>query len=223
MSMVEPKFHLLQVQEKMTPPDAIVPPQLGLGKAPEVLDAVDVPTATVRKRLFMENPVVAIAISEQPVIAAEPIGVNRAAPGDLWPDDSSQHGPAHIGHWTGIDAAAPLQEPEHDHFTLHSAAPQMLADAAEITLIDLDSPVSRASVSQACTIACRITVYTRSAVCRWTLTSRAARRAGTSQANNRIKARSRRVERWVPDSKGEAIAQHTEASKSRLAPTKYLT
>lgn len=45
MSVIEAEFHLFQVQHELTARDAIVPLQLCLGIAPEILDAGDVPAA----------------------------------------------------------------------------------------------------------------------------------------------------------------------------------
>ena len=56
MSMIEAKLHLFQVQEKMVSPDAIVPPELGLREAPEVLNAVDVVAFPARELPPMVDP-----------------------------------------------------------------------------------------------------------------------------------------------------------------------
>jgi|GEM_PF-4277732 len=138
MSMIEAKLHLLQVEHKVTPPDAIVPPQLRLRKAPEVLDPVNVSTVAMRKGLFMQDAIMPVALGQQPVVAPEPIGVNRAAPRDLLPNDPPQHRPGHVGDRAGVDLAAPLQEPQDDDFALHRSAPQMLADASKVTFVDFD-------------------------------------------------------------------------------------
>lgn len=51
MSVMESEFHLFQVQQELTARDAIVPLEFGLGIAPDVLDAVDVPAAAGGKPL----------------------------------------------------------------------------------------------------------------------------------------------------------------------------
>jgi len=122
----------------MTPSDAVVPPQFGLRKAPEVLNPVNVPTATVGKRLLVQDPVVPIPIGEQTIIAAESIRGNGAPARDLLSNDPSQHRPGHIGDRPGVHAAAPLQEPKDNTFPLNSSAAQMLADAPEVALIDFN-------------------------------------------------------------------------------------
>ena len=76
-----------------------------------------------------------VAIGEQAVVAAESIGVNRAALRDPSPNDSPQHRPGHSGDRPGVDLAAPLQEPKDNDFASHRSASQMLADAAKVALV----------------------------------------------------------------------------------------
>ena len=138
MSMVEAKLHLLQIEDKVTPPDAIIPSQLGFRKTPEVLDPINVSAAAVRKGLFMEDTVMPVAVGEQAVVAAESIGVNRTTPWDLLPNDPPQYRSGHIGDRARVHLAAPLQEPKDDDFALHGSAPQMFTDATKVALIDFN-------------------------------------------------------------------------------------
>ena len=69
------------------------------------------------EHLRVQNQAVEITISEQPGIAPESIRINRAATRDLLP---------------------PLQEPKQYEFSLHSSAPQMVADSTKAAFINLD-------------------------------------------------------------------------------------
>ncbi len=59
--MIETKFHLFQIQEKMTSPDPIIAPQFCFGEAPEILDAVDMAAFGNRKRLTVIDLVVPVS------------------------------------------------------------------------------------------------------------------------------------------------------------------
>jgi hypothetical protein len=58
VSIVEAKFHLFQVQQELGAGDAIVTFQLGLGMAPEILNAVDMLALPSRKGLAVIDAVV---------------------------------------------------------------------------------------------------------------------------------------------------------------------
>ena len=58
MSMVETKFHLLQLQQELDESDAVVLAfQFSLGIVPEVLNPVDVPPQIGCKSVAMGDPV----------------------------------------------------------------------------------------------------------------------------------------------------------------------
>lgn len=138
MSVLETKFHLFQIQEKLVAGDPIVPFQFGLGIAPEVLDAVDVPAAACGKRLPMVDAVVPIALGNQAVVAGELIRVDRAALRHLLSDHGPKRLPSHIGHRAGVDPAAPLQEPKNSDFARGAPASEPLAMPSEIGLVRFD-------------------------------------------------------------------------------------
>ena len=106
MSAVESKLHLLQVEHNVASSDADMAPQVGLGKALEILYPVNVAAVTVGEHLRVPNQAVAATVSEQPGIALGSIRANRAATRDLLPDNLLQHRPHHIGHWSGVHTPA---------------------------------------------------------------------------------------------------------------------
>lgn len=57
MSVIKAKLHLFQVADKVTSANAIVPPQLRVRKAPEVLNPVNVLASAMREGLLMQDAV----------------------------------------------------------------------------------------------------------------------------------------------------------------------
>lgn len=97
MSVVEAKCHLLQVQDKLAPGDALVAFQFGLGIAPEILDAVDVAAPTGSETLPMVDAVMSIALGNQAVVAGELVRVDGTSLRHLLADDRAQGVSGHIG------------------------------------------------------------------------------------------------------------------------------
>ena len=145
MSVIETKFHLFQVQEKLVAGDPIVPLQLGLGITPEVLDAVDVAATACGKRLPMVDAVVPIALGKQAAVAGELVRVDRTALRHLLPDHSPERRPGRIGNWAGIDLPAPLQGPKDGDFAGRPMAPDPLAVPSAIGLVRFDLAAQRRS------------------------------------------------------------------------------
>ena len=123
MSMIKTKFHLLQVQQELGARDPILALQCGLGIGPEILNPVHVPPPTGREALPMVDAIMPVALGDQAVVAGELVRVDRAALGHLLADHGSERLPSHIGDRTGVDLAAPLQEPEDGHFASRAFRP----------------------------------------------------------------------------------------------------
>ena len=68
MSAVQSKLHLLQVEHNVASSDADMAPQVGLGKALEILYPVNVAAVTVGEHLRVPNQAVSATVSEQPGI-----------------------------------------------------------------------------------------------------------------------------------------------------------
>lgn len=146
MSVIETEFHLFQVQQELVSGNPIVPLQFGLGRAPEVLDAVDVPTVAGGESFTMIDPVMPVALRDQPIVAGELVRVDRGAFGHLWADHRSKGLPGHSGDRTGVHLAAPLQEPEDGHFPGCTSAPESFPVTAKVGLIGFDLSAQRGAV-----------------------------------------------------------------------------
>lgn len=102
MTMVKAKFHLLQVEPKVAPPDSVVAAQPRLRERPEVLNAVDV-IAAARKGFTVVDSVVPVAVGDETVVDAERVKVDNATFGDPFVDDAAEHLPGNIWYRTGVD------------------------------------------------------------------------------------------------------------------------
>lgn len=149
MTVSETNFHLFQGQQKLGTGNAIVPLQVGLRIAPEVLDPVDVPTAAGREAFTMIDPVVPVAVGDQPLVVGELVRVDRAALGYLLADHCAKGFSGHMGNRTGIHLAAPLQEPEDRHVAGRASASESLAVPSEVGLVSFDLAAQRGAV---CTV-----------------------------------------------------------------------
>lgn len=140
MSMIEPQVHLLQVQQERAARDAIIALQFGLGIAPEVLDAVDVPAAG-GEAFAMVDAVVPVALGDQPIVAGTLVRVDGAALGHLLADHSPKRLPREVRHGAGVHLAASLQEPKDGHVARSTPAPQSLPVPSEIGFVRFDLSV----------------------------------------------------------------------------------
>ena len=140
--MVEAVLHLLEVEREVAPPGAVVPPQPGLGKGPEVLDAVDVAALGRGEGLPMVDPVVAVAVGDEAIVAGERVRVDGAPRRDPLPDDGAERGAAHVRYRGGVHAAMALQNAEYRDLSGGSPAPLPLPVAAEVRLVHLVDPTA---------------------------------------------------------------------------------
>jgi hypothetical protein len=138
MSVVEAKFHLLQIEEKVAPPDSIIAPEFRFGERPKGLDAVDMVAFSRELAAPMINPVMPVAVGKKAVVASERIGVDRAALGDFLLDNKTEDGAGDVRNGTGINPAVALKKPENTYFSGRASAAVAFAMAAEIGLVDLD-------------------------------------------------------------------------------------
>ena len=136
--MIEAKFHLLQIEEKVAPPDPIIAPELCLGERPEAFNAVDMVPLPCELARPVVDPVVSIAIREEAVVAPERVRVNGAPLRYFLLDDEAQDRAGHVGYGTGVDLAVPLKKAEYRHFSCRTPAAVPFAVAAEVTLVHLD-------------------------------------------------------------------------------------
>jgi len=88
--MIEAKFHLFQIQEKVAAPDSVISPQLCFGEHPETLNTVDVIPSSGKFPLHVIDPVMPVAVGEESVIRSERIRVNRASFRNLLFDDKTR-------------------------------------------------------------------------------------------------------------------------------------
>lgn len=139
MSMVEAKFHLFQIQEKVIAPDPIIAPQLCFGERPKTLDAVDVVPLSREFTPSVINPVMPVAIREKAVIGSERIGVDRASLGNLLFDNKAEHGPRDIGNRARVNLTVPLKKSENSDFSGGTSTTAVaFAAAAEVGLVNFD-------------------------------------------------------------------------------------
>ena len=116
MSMVETNFHLRQVPDKLIPGDAIVPFELGLGVAPEVLDAIKMPPPAERKAVALMDVMMSIALRPQSVVPRELVRIDGRAFGNLPSDQRSEPLAGDVGDRLRVHLAAPLQQDKDSHF-----------------------------------------------------------------------------------------------------------
>jgi len=136
--MIEAKFHLLQVEQKVASPHPIIASEFCFGKRPETLDAVDMVPLSRKLTLSMVDPVVSVAIREEAVVASKRVRVDRAALGHLLLDDEPQNGTGYVGYGAGIDPAVALEKAENSDFSSRAPAPIALAVSTEVRLIDFN-------------------------------------------------------------------------------------
>lgn len=138
MSMVEAKFHLLQIREKMAAPDSIIAPQLCFGERPETLNAVDVISLSRELPPAMVNPVMPVTVGEKTVVGTERVGIDRASFGDFLLDNEAEHSPRDIGNRACVDPAVSLEKPENSDFSGRTPAAVAFAASTEIGLVNFD-------------------------------------------------------------------------------------
>lgn len=138
LSVVETKFHLLQIQQKVMPRDAIVAFQFGLGIAPEVLDPSDVAPAARGEAVALMDPNVSVLLCDQAIVPRELVRIDRGALGHLLPDHGPEGLARDIGHGPGVHLATPLQQPKHGDFAGGRSASLSLPVSPEVGLIRFD-------------------------------------------------------------------------------------
>ena len=126
--------------------DPIIPPQVPLRLAPEVLDPVDVsyapvsPNVVVHVPLAVIDPVVLEPRRVERVVDREAVGVDHRVGLDLLADDRQQRRPLKVRRDGGVDLPAALEDAEDDDLPGGSPASLALAAASEVALVDLDLP-----------------------------------------------------------------------------------
>ena len=138
MPMVEAKFHLFQIQEKMTAPDSIIAPQFSFGERPKTLDAVDVVSFSRELASPVVNAIMSVAVRKEAVIRAERIGIDGASLGDFLLDDEPERGTGDVRHRAGVDSAVALKQPENSDFPGGAPAAIAFTMPAEIGLVNLN-------------------------------------------------------------------------------------
>ena len=138
MSMVEAKFHLLQIIEKVASPDSIITPELGFGERPKALDAVDMVSLFRKNSLPVVDAVMPVAVRKESVVRAERVGIDRASLGNLLFDNEAENGSRYVGHGPGINPAIALKKPENSHFSGSTSSSVSFAVSAEVALVNLN-------------------------------------------------------------------------------------
>lgn len=133
----------------MAPRDPIIPPQMPLRLAPEVLDPVDVAAATVSERRTMIDPVVLEPRHVECVVNGEAVGVDHRVGLDPLADDRQEGSALEVRGHGGVDPPAALEDAEDDDLPGRTAPSFALAMPSEVALIDLDFAVKGALVSDA--------------------------------------------------------------------------
>ena len=141
MSMIEAKFHLFQIQEKVTSAHSIIASKFGFRKAPEVLDAVDMAALGNCKGLAVVDSIVSIAVGDEPVVASEGVGVDGRSFRDALPDNCPERFSRYVWNGGGVDFAVSLENAEYRDFPGSSSPALALTNTAEVTLVNLMLPV----------------------------------------------------------------------------------
>ncbi len=138
MSMIEAKFHLFQIQEKVASPDSIIAPEFVFGERPETLNAVDMVAFPGEDSFPVVNAIMPITVREKAVVGTERVGVDRAPLGNFLFDNESEDGAGNIRDWACIYPAVALEKPENSDFSGCASSAVTLAAASEIGLINFD-------------------------------------------------------------------------------------
>ena len=140
MSLIVAKFAFFQMEVKILGTNPVIFLQATLGKAPEVLNAIDVSAPPIRKLAVpMANSIMPIAIDNEPVIAPPPVGVNRTAGADPLPNNRPQLGLRGIVDHLGPDSPASFEQPDDGDFR-RAPPPAALPFPAKVTFIDFHFP-----------------------------------------------------------------------------------
>jgi len=148
--MIEAKFHLLQIEEKVAAAYPIIPLELGLRKAPKVLNAVDVALFAMGELPVVVDPVVAVPIGDKAVIAPERIRIDRRPFGNTLPDNDAEGFSGDIKDWCGVDPAVSLENTEHNDLSGRTSAALAFPDAPEVRFINLVLPVAGRCLALRC-------------------------------------------------------------------------
>lgn len=136
--MVEAKYHLFQIGQKVAPAHSIITPELCLGERPEALDAVDAVPFPGKFSFPVVDPVMPVAVGKEAVVGTERVRVNGAAFRNLLSDDEPQYLPRDVRHGTGIDPAIALEKPENSDLSGRTPAAIAFTVAAEVALVHLN-------------------------------------------------------------------------------------
>ena len=139
-SVVEAELAFLEEQRKALPWNPVVLAQYALGLVPEVLDAVDVITATGELSRMVDAHVVELT-DVQRVVAAEAIGIDHAVRGDFPLDYRHQRGCPGVVDDLGVDLSATLEQAEYNDLTGGTTTTLAFADATKVALVQLNGSV----------------------------------------------------------------------------------
>lgn len=139
-SVVEAELALLEEQREAVPRDAIVFAQHPFGLVPEVLDAVDMASATRELHGVVDAHMAELA-HVQRIVAAEAVGVDPAVRCYFPLDYRHQRGGFGVVHDLGIRLPTTLEQAEHEHLAGGAATALALADAPEVALVQFDGAI----------------------------------------------------------------------------------
>lgn len=118
------------MQVKIFGSDAIESQQSPLGKAPEVLNAVDVTTSPIGIDLpVMINPVMLVAIKDQPIIGLPLICVDDTAPPDEFHDNRPYFCPSRVPDNLGVNPSITLEDAEYRNLSRTPSPPAPVSTA----------------------------------------------------------------------------------------------
>ena len=138
MSMIEAKFHLFQIQEKVATPDSIVAPQLVLGERPKTLNTVDVVLLSRELAPAVVDSVVPVSVGEEAVVRAKRVRVDCTPLRNLLLDNEPEDSAGDIWYRSCVDSAITLEKPEYSDFSSCAPASIPLAMSSEVAFINLN-------------------------------------------------------------------------------------
>ena len=129
------------MQDELIVLDSVELREPSFSEGPEGLYAVDVALASNELVPAVEDPVMVVAVEDEPVVGLPAVGVDRAAFEHLALYYRHQSGPAHRRDNGDEHLAASLKQPEHRRLPGSSSAPSAAHSASsEIGLVNLYLP-----------------------------------------------------------------------------------
>src|SRR5579862_1420920 len=134
MSMIEAEFHLMEEQAEVLLEPAVVELQPPFGKAPEVLNSVDMRLAD-SEGVLVVNPSVIKTFQMQAAIRRPLVGINHRLRLDVGLDGPVQTAAIHRLRKDHAHLSAALQQAKYRHFAAGAASPFAFAMSAKVALI----------------------------------------------------------------------------------------